>query len=105
MHKYVDLRDRNDFGIVGIAYEVICNYDNNDEKVVEILDLQDYGDYWGFGRVAWDMPKSYNESQIISEALKRMNDIDYAGQGTGVSGTKEQILADFKNFSGLDIKL
>ena len=37
--------------------------------------------------------------------LRRLNDVEYAGQGTGIAGTKEQILADFKEFSGLDIKL
>ena len=104
-YNYVDLRDKNDLGVVGIAYSIQHIYTDRDEKVVSVLDLQDYGDYWGFGQVAWDMPKSYNEDQIISETLRRLNDVKYAGQGTGIAGTKEQILADFKEFSGLDIKL
>ena len=104
-YNYVDLRDKNDLGVIGIAYNIQHIYTDRDEKVVSVLDLQDYGDYWGFGQVAWDIPKSYNEDQIISETLRRLNDVEYAGQGTGIAGTKEQILANFKEFSGLDIKL
>ena len=101
MYRYVNLKHKNDFGLVGIAYN-----DNKDtyRNTLDFSAIFKHDDYYSIVINSLYVPKTYKEDKIISTIIANMNYGSFEMGGCSIAGNKQQIELELQQISGLDIK-
>lgn len=98
MYKYIELTDKNNLGLLGIVYDRDCNK-------IDFSAIFKHDSYFSITNNSLNLPKKYRENEIIDNIIDNINEGVFDTEGTSISGSKEQIISELKDITGLTINI